>query len=127
MPQVWNYFFHFATGTEGATEDILIERVADYKNIVLTKHRNGREWRIWLTKSCKSIQLSQERRSTYLKTVKIYIEVSEKTGQISVNSCSFATAGENGLHEGLGYTHVTQHQEIQRINFLMPLLKKNKN
>ncbi len=86
MPQVWNYFFHFATGTEGATEDIVIERVADYNNIVLTKHRNGREWWIWLTNSCKSIQLSQERRSTYLKTVKIYIEVSEKMGQISVNS-----------------------------------------
>ncbi len=85
MPQVWNYFFHFETGTEGATEDIVIERVADYKNIVLTKHRNGREWRIWLTKLCKSIQLTQERRSTYLRTVKIFIEVSEKTGQNAVD------------------------------------------
>ncbi len=119
MPQVWNYFFHFATGIPGSTEDIVIKRVADYQNTVLTKHRNGQEWRIWLGNNCKSIELNQERRSQYLKTIKIFIEVSERTGQISVNSWSFATVAENGLQKGLGHTHVSWHAQIPRIHWDM--------
>ncbi len=80
--RVWNYFFHFETGIPGSTEEIVINRIADYQKIVLTKHRGWWEWRIWLKNTCKSLELSQERRSQHLETIRVYIEASEKTSQL---------------------------------------------